>query len=186
MLLNIKVAALNLEIILWKKILYNAKNNKVFAKKLNYAIRAEVKPARRSKNVLHQKLRIVICKNFCLKNICVQRIFKALFTKKKNELCTQGRGHASGLILLIYNPSRDFYQIRSHTKFGWASSIILRVIVVTDRQTQTTCQKWLFCTQWPSKRGDSSKSWSRFFWPMQYFIEKVKRGMTITRTIKRA
>ena len=56
---------------------------------------------------------------------------------QKTELCHQGRGHIRGPILLIYNPSRDFYHIRSHTKFGWASSIIFWVIVYTDRQTDT-------------------------------------------------
>ena len=46
----------------------------------------------------------------------------------------------------------------------------------TDRQTdtqadtQTTCQKYLFWIQWPSKREHSSKSGSRFFGQMQYFL----------------
>ena len=42
----------------------------------------------------------------------------------------------------------------------------------TDRHTdtQTTCQKYLFWIQWPSKREHSSKSGSRFFGQMQYFL----------------
>ena len=44
----------------------------------------------------------------------------------------EGRGHTSQLILLICNPSREFYQIRLHNKFGWASSIIFWVTGSTD------------------------------------------------------
>ena len=55
--------------------------------------------------------------------------------RPKTELTSQGRGHTRGPILLICNTDRDFYHIRSHTKFGWASSIIFWVMVATDRQT---------------------------------------------------
>ena len=56
---------------------------------------------------------------------------------QKTELCYQGRGHTRWPILLICNPSRELYHIRSHAKFGWANSTIFWVIVPTDRQTDT-------------------------------------------------
>ena len=102
---------------------------------------------------------------FVWKTIFVQCIFKAL--RIKTELCSQGRGHTRGPILLICNTDQDFYHIRSHTKFGWASSIIFWLMVSTDRQT---CQKWFFWNQYASKSVFSSKSRDQFFGPVQYFL----------------
>ena len=70
----------------------------------------------KKKKILQQELHIVICKNFCQKKIFVQSIFKALFPQE-TKLCIQGRSQTRGAILLICNPSRDFYHIRLHTKF---------------------------------------------------------------------
>ena len=107
----------------------------------------------------------------------------------KNRIDLSGRGHTRGPILLICNTDRDFYHIRSHTKFGWASSIIFWVMVATDRHTHTHththrqtdrqtdrqthrrhAKNTFFWIQWPSKREHSSKSGSRFFGQMQYFL----------------
>ena len=106
----------------------------LFGKKSNCAIRAEAKPVGQSKKFLYQKLRIVTYNNFCLKKKFCTTQFQGTF-RQKTELCSQGRDHTHGPILLICNVSRELYHIKLFTKFGCASSIIFWVIVLTDRQT---------------------------------------------------
>ena len=70
MLNNIKFANIDLyQLLSDKKNFVQRIFKALFIKKTNCAIRAEATPVGRSKTFLHQKLRIVICNNFCQKKI---------------------------------------------------------------------------------------------------------------------
>ena len=144
MLHNIKVVALICNNFCLKKIFVQHIFKAIFARKPNCAIRAEAKPLGQWKKICTKSCVLWFITTF----VWTKSLYNAFLrhfsqkTKTKNIVHSGQRPNLGRFCSC--NPSRDFYHIRSHTKFSWASSIIF-LLVSTD--TETTCQKGLFWTQ---------------------------------------
>ena len=90
MLHNIKVVAFHLQqLFSVKKKIVQRIFKALFVKKTKFAVRAEAKPVERSINLLHQKLCIVICNNFCLEKMLYNAFLRHLSPKNRIVLSGQ-------------------------------------------------------------------------------------------------
>ena len=104
----------------------------LFTKKPNYAFRAEATPIGRSKKSFHQKLRIVICNNFCLEFFLCNAFLRHFSPKNRIVLSGQRPHPWADFARMQYRPRFLSYKIKYKI---WLSSLNYFLSYSVHRQT---------------------------------------------------